>query len=208
MDRVKVDRFWKSRTKVSNSRKATHFKDDDTHIFDIELIMKYILPESEILDLACGTGCHTNILASSVKSIKAVDKFDTFLDAVIKVPNITTECCDVLSYEDKNLYDTILVLGLMNYFSDSEALKIYEKCHGLLKTGGTLIVKHACGVKNDVLVDKYSKELKENYYALYRHLKKEQQLLSQFFSIETIDIYPKRLNPWENTHFYAFICRL
>lgn len=207
MDREKVDRFWQSRTEVADSRKATHFKDDDTHIFDIELIRKYISTTSEVLDLACGTGCHTNVLAQEVKSIKAVDKFDTFLEDVIKAPNVTIACCDVLSYEDKNQYDTILVLGLMNYFSDSEASKIYKKCRGLLKREGTLIIKHACGIEEDILVDKYSNELKENYYALYRQLDKEQQLLSQFFSVETIDVYPKRLNPWDNTHFYAFICR-
>jgi trans-aconitate methyltransferase len=206
MNREKIDRFWASRTKVEDPRKATHFKDDDMHIFDLELIQRYAGPESEVLDLACGTGCHTNLLAPQVKSIKAVDKFGKFLESVADNTNVTTEQCDVLHYEDEKRYDLILVLGLMNYFSDSEAFKIYGMCKKLLKPEGTLIVKHACGVEDDVLVDTYSEQLKENYYALYRHVKKEQNLLSEHFQIETVDIYPERLNPWRNTHFYAFVC--
>ena len=40
----------------------------------------------------------------------------------------------------------------------------------------------------------------------YKKVEKDEELLKEFFQKVTIkDIYPKRLNPWPNTHFYAFI---
>ena len=208
VDQSKIDRFWKSRTKVEDTRVSTHFKDDDTHLFDLNLIKEYCSLNTRVLDLACGTGCHTNAIAHLVKSVKAVDKYDAFLRSVSKVDNVTTKQSDLLDFHDTNSYDLVLLLlGIMNYFDDDQARAIYQKAANLVEASGTVIVKHACGVKEDVLVDSYSKEIGDNYYALYRHLEREIALLEEFFTVDIINIYPKRLNPWENTHFYAFVCK-
>jgi len=206
VNRTRIDSFWEERTKISDPRIATHFKHDDTHIYDLKFIRQFANQDSSVLDLGCGTGCHTNILRDTVKSIKAVDKFESFLSFVTTAKNVSTQKSDILDYEDSNLYDIILLFGVMNYFSDKEASLIYKKCKKLLKPKGSLLVKHACGANEDILVDKFSKEMNTNYYALYRHVKKEQQLLSEFFTVKIIDIYPDELNPWDNTHFYAFVC--
>src|SRR3989338_2588233 len=204
--RKKVDAFWKKRTKIEDARVSTHFRDDDMHVFDLRLIKKYITPKTRLLDLGAGTCYHANRLANKVAYIKATDKFGEFLKYCNIGPNFETEAADALTYNDGKKYDVILLLGVLNYFDDEEALQIYRNCSEMLANGGTLIVKHQSGIKDDVVVDKFSEVIGDNYHALYRHKKRDEALLKKYFNVEVIDIYPKRLNPWPNTLFYAYVC--
>jgi hypothetical protein len=77
-----------------------------------------------------------------------------------------------------------------------------------LKNNGHLIVKHQSGVNEDVEVVKFSEELQSNYFALYRHKDKDESLLTeQGFKVQVIDIYPDNMNPWKNTHHYAYVAK-
>lgn len=205
MDQKKVDAFWSKRAKIKDPRVATHFKKDDTHVFDLALIRKYTKPDSDILDMGCGTCYLSNELIDEVHYIKAVDKYPEFLSHCKTAPNLETFASDVLSYQDDRKYDIILLFGVVMYFSEVDTKKIYHMCKQLLKPTGTLIVKHQCGVDRDVAIDNYSPAIEDNYYAVYKHVKKDTQLLEEFFNVELVDVYPPRLNPWPNTHFYAFI---
>lgn len=70
--------------------------------------------------------------------------------------------------------------------------------------GGELLIKQQFGVKEDVFV-KYSNELKREYFATYRHIDKEKEILRSvgFTKIEQYDIYDKSANRFDNTHFWA-----
>ncbi len=207
IDRKKIDAFWKKRTKVTNVRVSTHFRIDDMHEFDLKLIEKYITKKTRLLDLGAGTCYHANRLIGKVAYIKATDKFGEFLHHCKVGDNFETQTADALTYDDHKKYDVILLLGVMNYFSDKEASQIYKNCHSMLAEGGTLIIKHQSGVKEDIVVDKYSEVIGDSYHALYRQKEKDVKLMEKYFQVETIDIYPKRLNPWPNTHFYAYVCK-
>ena len=208
IDRKKIDQFWRKRSKLKvNPRIATHFKHDDTHKYDLSLIDKYIKPQSKVLDLGCGPCYITNKLIGKAKYIKGVDKFGGFLKYCKTGLNFITEQSDLLDYKDKSKYNLILLIGVMFCFGDKESEKIYKKCAGLLDKSGIMIIRQQYGVKNDVIIDKYSKQIGENYYTYYRHIKKELKILRKFFKVEVIDIFPKRLNPWPNTHHYALICK-
>ncbi len=205
MDKKKVDAFWSKRAKIEDPRVATHFKKDDTHVYDLELIRKYTNPNSDILDLGCGTCYLANELATEVHYIKAVDKYPEFLKHCLTVPNLETLASDVLDYTDTRKYDLILLFGVVMYFSEEDTQKIYSMCRNMLKPQGKLIVKHQCGVNEDVAIDNYSPTIGDTYYAVYKHVDKDKKLLEQYFGVDVVDIYPPRLNPWPNTHFYAFI---
>lgn len=192
---------------MKDARVSTHFRDDDMHVFDLRLINKYISPKTRLLDLGAGTCHHANRLAGKVAYIKATDKFGEFLKFCKVGPDFEVQESDVLSYRDKQKYDVILLLGVMNYFDDSEALRIYRSCRKMLAPRGVLIVKHQAGVDEDVVVDKYSEKIGDNYHALYRHKEKDIKLMEKYFRVQVVDIYPKRLNPWPNTHFYGFVCK-
>lgn len=208
MDRKKFDRFWQKRTKIKDPRIATHFKHDDTHVYDLRLIRKLIKPDAEVLDLACGTCYISNQFVDQVKYIKAVDKFPEFLKHCKKSPKMETVACDILAFTDSKKYDLILLIGIMLFFDDQDSEAIYKKCHKLLNKNGIMFVRHQCGVKGDVVVNKYSQTVGDNYCARYKHLDKELQMLKKIFKkVKRVDILPKHLNPWPDTHHYAFICK-
>lgn len=203
----KIDNFWKRRAKIKDPRISTHFKQDDTHVFDLKLIRKFCKPTSHMLDLACGTCYLSNELINEVAYIKAVDKYGEFLTHCKTVPNLETVTKDILDFDDTKKYDIILLFGIVMYFNEIDTRAIYRKCKKLLKKGGIVIVKHQCGVLKDVVVDSYSPVIKDTYHAVYKHVEKDKKLLEEFFDFEVINIYPPRLNPWPNTHFYAFIAQ-
>ncbi|MDA1354059.1 MAG: class I SAM-dependent methyltransferase [bacterium] len=206
--RKKFDSFWENQAKQQDKYLATHFKKDSTHERDFEFIRKYTSKQSRILDMAAGTCIVTSRLAPTVKHITAVDKFQTFLDECPPIHNITCMQGDIQTMPISGHYDIILLFGIMNYFTPEEAGNIYQKYAKHLNKGGLILIKHQCGVNEDILIDTYSEQLGRNYSAFYRSTETELKLLAPHFnSIETIDIYPPELNRWENTHFYAFVCR-
>lgn len=206
-NRDKVDSFWRKRAKIKDSRISTHFKNDDTHVFDLELIKKYCTVESNVLDVACGTCYLSNELVDYVKHIKAFDKFPEFLRHCKANNKFIIEAADILDYEDDDKYNIILMFGIIMYFNDNDTKKIYEKYSNMLSEDGVLIVKHQCGNKEDVTIDKYSDHIQDHYHAVYKSVEKDKILLKNYFrDIEIIDVYPPRLNPWPDTHFFAFIC--
>lgn len=207
MDRKKIDSFWHKRSKIKHPRISTHFKSDDCHLFDLKLINKYIKPSVTILDLACGPCYYANRLISKVKHIKAVDKFANFFSYCKKNPNLTTVQSDILSYNDKKQYDLVLLLGIMHFFDEKERELVYRKCQNFLKQKGVLIIRHQCGVSDDIVIDQYSEEIKDHYRAKYLYLNKEIKMLEKYYRVELVDIFPKRLNRWSNSHYYAFVCR-
>ncbi len=204
-----IDKFWRKQTTVKDPRVATHFKKDDAHLFDITLVRNYIKPNSRVLDLGCGTCVIANEISAEVAKIVAVDKYNEFLSYCRTSNKIVPIEADLLSYDPgKNNFDLILFFGIMNYFSDQDVKGMYARASQALKKDGVLIVKHASGINGDVEVDKYSKQIGDVYRAIYRGIDHDKSLLQQFFSQITIeDIYPPRLNRWDNTHYYAYICK-
>ncbi len=115
---------------------------------------------------------------------------------------------DVLTFVPTKTYNLITAFGLMNFFSFEEAEAIYRMVFKCLKNSGTFIVKHQMGVCEDVLINGYSNELGCEYYANYRWIENELNLLSKvgFKISEVVDIYPDEFNRWKNTKFYALVC--
>ncbi|OPA75647.1 hypothetical protein BVG16_20130 [Paenibacillus selenitireducens] len=209
LDKEKIKVFFERRAQVEDPNLATHFKDDDTIDFDIELINKYINESSKVLDLGCGPGRITNRLEPHVSYIKSVDNQEKFLEHCIQSPKIKTVVSDLPYFLEPSKFDVILLFGVVTYFNDEEVQKIYKNCYHMLADEGILIVKHACGINDDVIIDKYSEQIGEWYHVFYRHIENDIQLLDQsdFYITNKIDIYPERLNPWENTHYYAFVAK-
>ena len=60
----------------------------------------------------------------------------------------------------------------------------------------------------DVCIKGYSNELGCEYYANYRWIENELNLLRKvgFKISEVVDIYPDEFNRWKNTKFYALVC--
>lgn len=207
MDKLKVNEFWSSRTAISDARLATNYRDDGRLKFDIRLVLKHLRPSSSILDLGAGTCMLSHALVGNDRTIDAVEKFGAFLAMSPDNPQINKIHSDIMDFTPSKKYDVILIFGVINFFSRDEEILLYRKCASALGEGGTLIVKNQCGINAEKVVDNYSAELAANYHARYPAVVDQKELLSSYFTVEVIDIYPPELNRWEDTHFYAFVCK-
>jgi cyclopropane fatty-acyl-phospholipid synthase-like methyltransferase len=192
--------------------KATRNKAKDFSEYDIALMKSLADKNKTLLDLGAGTGLLINYLIDDFKHITAVEKypeFSKFITNTSKI-DIINEDLLMLEFPENMQYDIVSLFGVMNYFSADEASALYNKILKFLNTNGILVIKNQMGINEDVIVNGFSEELQTNYYSEYRHIEKEIDLLKKigFKKINTIDIYPPEYNRWDNTHFYALVCKL
>jgi predicted TPR repeat methyltransferase len=177
---------------------------------DSNFILKFADSDSEILDLASGTGLIVNKISPHVKHINAVEAFSEFSKFIENTNQVTVVNQDISLFVTEKKFDLITMFGVAQYFNEDEILGIYKKYYSNLKENGKMLIKNQFGVNEDVLVSGYSEELKTDYYSQYRHIDKEVDILKKvgFKIVEVIDIYPPECNRWENTHFYAIVANL
>ena len=186
----------------------TRNKAPDFTNYDVAFIRSYADSKASWLDLGSGTGLSLNPLLEFFGDVVAVEKYPEFSRFIQARENLTLITSDLLTLQLKTNFDLVTVFGVMNFFSDAEAVSLYRKIAGWVKPHGKLLVKHQMGIDGDVEVDAYSDELGSNYFSHYRGLKKEQRMLEEAgFSVTNVfDIYPKEFNRWDSTHFYAIEC--
>jgi len=204
-----VREFWKDRgRRIDDPRVATHFRNDEALDYDYSLALKFCHSRASVLDLGAGTCALACLLAPHVKKIAAVDLSEELLGKRALPPNITPVVSDIRDFDSSETFDLVLIFGVLNYvFDEAELRSLIRKVARLTSPGGVCIIKHQAGVHETVLIDKYSEEIGGRYVCIYRHVEEELRLLREFFEVELVDIYPPRLNRWENTHFYAYVCR-
>jgi len=174
---------------------------------DADFIMKYAGMQTEILDLGSGSGLILNKIYDKVGYICAVEPFKEFTKFIIDSKNIEINNQFLMDFNNDKQFDLITIFGVIQYFSEEEAVAIYQKYLSYLKKGGKIIVKNQFGIKEDIFIDGYSEEQQRDYFSNYRHLDKEISMLRKvgYKNIEVFDIYPPECNRWENTHFYAIV---
>lgn len=203
-----VDEFYKNRKSNKDKVLAVRLHEDERLKYDLELISNYIDDEKKILDLGCGTGVIVNEIADNCKEIHAVDKYDFFVKECIESPKVKTYVSDIIDFYVEEKFDIIIIFGVMIYITGDDIATVYRNCMDMLNVNGKLIIRNQFGVLDDVLIDKFSEELNFNYFAEYRTKERETKILKNigFNDVEVIDIYPKEMNKWDNTHNYALIC--
>lgn len=176
---------------------------------DSLFILKYADKSSKILDMGSGTGLIVNKIYNKVGNITAVEPLKGFSKHIVKSNNVVVVNQNIFDFKPniEIKYDLITMFGLMHYFNELEAIEIYKKYFYYLKNNGKMIIKNQFGVNDDVIVDGYSEEQNTNYFAHYRYLDKEVNILSKtgFYNVEAINIYPPECNRWNNTHYYAIV---
>lgn len=202
-------KMFQEMSETSSDASAIKFSLGHTFLsYDISFLLPYCTPQTNLLDLGSGPGAIVNSLVSHVASITCVEP-SLFRNQIVKDPKITLvtqpiqECC----FDKK--FDLITAFGFFHYFLEAEAARLYQKLRTFLQPNGIFIIKNQFGVHETVTIDGYRENLKRTYFAQYRTLEKEKELLSNagFGSFEVFDCYPKEANIWENTHFYALVCR-
>ena len=203
-----VDDFYKNREFFEDKITAVRFHKDDRLKYDVDLVSRYLDKGKRLLDLGCGTGAMVDEFVDICKEIYAVDKYDFFVNRCVESAKVKKFVSDITDYRVNEKFDVIIIFGVMIYIIGDDIDRVYENCLSMLNEGGHLIIRNQFGVNEDVLIDKFSEELGRNYFAEYRYLGREVETLKKigFSRIEVVDIYPKSMNKWSNTHNYVLIC--
>ena len=182
-------------------------KNSDFSDRDAQFILKYADKSSSVLDLGSGTGLIINKIYDKIRRIVAVEPFKNFTDFIVNSDNIEIVNMTFDDFDTDEQFDLITIFGTMHYFVKEDAGKVYKKFRKNLARGGRLIVKNQFGVTDDVTIDGWSEELKQNYFAQYRYIGNAERFLEScgYANVRRFDIYPPECNRWENTHFYAVV---
>lgn len=99
--------------------------------------------EGTLLDLGAGTGYYLKDFVKNFSRITAVDSSREMLKIFLKnnhSSKISLVCKDVKSFSSKKKFDTIIVIGLLNYLSVNNAIKLIKKLHSLLNRNGKILI--------------------------------------------------------------------
>lgn len=174
---------------------------------DSDFIMRYANKNTSLLDIGTGTGLIVNKIFNKIREIYCIEPYSEFTKFIIKSNNVFIFNKNFFDFQTDKAFDLITIFGTMHYVNENEAVEIYKKSYSLLKKNGHIIIKNQFGVDEDVNISGYSEEQKTNYYAQYRYINKEINILKEigFKNIEKFDIYPPEANRWDNTHFWAIV---
>ncbi len=207
-----MDNWFKSRFSIENNYEVSRHSVNNRIDYDMDLISKHSNRDSSVLDMGCGTGVIEERLCDCVKYIKAIDKYQEFIERAKSSSNVEYEKHDVVTYVENRLYDLILLFGVTIYLLDEEMEELLANCNKMMDDNSTLIIKNQWSTSDeDFVVDKqYSESNTNKYFGIYRSVKKMQELLTnQGFNFDLVDLYPSesKLNLYSNTHEYALVCK-
>ncbi|MCL2786411.1 MAG: class I SAM-dependent methyltransferase [Methanomassiliicoccaceae archaeon] len=210
MDHKDSLNFWKDHfSKPDLEQIDTKIGNKDTSDYDSRFILKYSTTDSEILDLGTGGGVVVNKLNEKVGRLVCVEMFEEISRFIVRTPNVSVVNENIFNYRPKanEMFDLITAFGTLQYFNESEARELYNRYVKYLRPKGNIIIKQQFGVNETVTIQNYSKELDRPYFAQYRTIELEREMLESvgLNVIEIVDIYPPEYNRWNNTHFYAMV---
>lgn len=197
--------FFKTLSKDAKEDSVKLAAKTDFSELDAKFILKYANEKSHILDLGSGSGLIVNKIYPYVEKIICVDFYAEFTKFIVKNAKITICNQDLFSFDTQEKFNIISAFGVMHYVDEKEAQDLYRKYQQFLKPQGIFIIKNQFGINETINISSYSEEQKGEYYAQYRWIEREKEILTSlgFKIIEVCDIYPKEANRWDNTHFYA-----
>lgn len=175
---------------------------------DVKLILENSHNVTSLMDFGSGGGLILNQLVGYFDKIIAVEYFEEFSRFIVESPNLFVVNEDLLSYTPDGLVDMVTMFGTAHHFNTHESYLLYEKAFKSLGRQGVFILKNQFGL-NSTKVVTHSDELGKDYFAEYRSVDFEVERLKGigFISVDVVDVYPPEANRWDDTHYYALVCR-
>ena len=139
-------RFW---DRVADRYSRSPIADEDAYRKKLEVTRRYFTPDSEVLELGCGTGGTALLHAPHVKHYRATDISRRMIEIAEGKKGEST--VENLSFEQASLesidvadgsVDAVLALSLLHLLEDKDTA--LRKVHGMLKTGGVLVSSTVC----------------------------------------------------------------
>ncbi len=139
-------KFW---DRIAKRYSKSPISDEAAYQKKLEVTQRYFTPESEVLELGCGTGSTAILHAPRVKHIRATDISKRMIEiaegkkAEAVVDNVTFEQA---SLEDLDVpvesVDAVLAMSLLHLLEDKDAA--IRKVHSIVKPGGVFVTSTAC----------------------------------------------------------------
>jgi len=115
-----------------------------THAYN-DWIMSQLLPHlgRTVLEVGCGSGNFTELMAQAVDYIHAVDADPAFVaqaaSRTSRFKNVSVELGDAAAIDSDRQFDSIVMLDVLEHLEDD--LGILRRLRSRLREGGTIIVK-------------------------------------------------------------------
>jgi hypothetical protein len=202
MDKTVIDQFWQQRSSQGTGR----WTEPEMLDFEFDLLSPFVAPGCHILDLGSGPATLSLKLLGPSSTLTAVDKYPGFLDAIPADPRIRTRCCDIDEFDYPEIYDLILLFGVVTHLTHDEELDTYAKASRALSRTGVLAVKNQVSRAEEKLVDGYSESLKCHYVGRYPDILGQAARLGQIFNQVEIRSYPTHFDKWPDTTHTCFLC--
>ena len=139
-------RFWDKRAKKYSQRPVAA---QASYEKKLDITRSYFTPNSEVLEIGCGTGSTALAFAANVKHILATDISPEMIGIArdkAKAAQIENISFETRAVDDQGIpesrYDVIMAHNLLHLLKDPEAA-IVAACRGL-KPGGVFVTSSAC----------------------------------------------------------------
>jgi ubiquinone/menaquinone biosynthesis C-methylase UbiE len=139
-------RFWDKRADKYSKRPVS---DQETYETKLEITRGYFRPDSEVLEIGCGTGSTALSHAPHVKHVLATDISPAMIEIAKDkaeaghVENVTFEVSAADSHGiPESRYDVIMAHNLLHLLKNPEA--VIEAAFRGLKPGGVFVTSTAC----------------------------------------------------------------
>jgi len=144
-----------------------------------------------ILDVPCGYGRHTIVLAKEGFNVTGIDIAEEYIHTLneaiseFKLP-VTAIHADILEYELNSNYDVALCLGnSFSYFDHAVMLAFAKKINGALKKGGAFIINTGAIAESilPAIVTKDWMEIEDMIFMIERKYHAESSVLQSDYRI-------------------------
>lgn len=139
-------KFW---NKVADRYSKSPVRNEEAYQKKLGITRSYFTPESEVLEIACGTGSTAIAHAPFVKHILAIDISSRMLEIAqgkadaANIENISFRLSTIEEFgESDKVFDVVMAHSILHLLENPA--KAIEKAYGLLKPGGIFVTSTAC----------------------------------------------------------------
>lgn len=181
--------FFKKRAEKfqeNNPYSVTMYQDNNAEIVkrrnkkEIEKLLPklHIEKKSKVLDVACGIGRWADALTDDITEYCGLDFSEELIDIANKrnhkskfsyYVGSANEIAQVLEKNGKDLYNRILIVGILMYLNDVDMISTLEQIQRKCEEKTIICIREPIAIEDRLtLKDFFSEELNDNYNAIYR----------------------------------------
>lgn len=147
-----------------------------------------ISPQSRVLDIACGIGRWADAINEEIDCYLGIDFSEELINIAksrCRRPNfsfVAGNLKDAGSICSDKKYNTVLMIGILQYLNDSDIADILESIISCCDDTATVCIREPVAEEGRLTLNHfYSEELKDNYNAIYRSNSELMAIFEQTF---------------------------